>query len=45
MRLPRKAMRYRLNNIQHRDPPLEKLQHRVHDWAVVDYNFKTPEII
>lgn len=39
-----KAIRYRPNN-KHRDPFLEKLQHRVYDWAVVDYNFEIPKII
>lgn len=39
------GMRYRADNVQHRDPPSEKIRHRVHGWAAVGWNFKTPKII
>ncbi len=38
-------MRYRHDDVQHRDPPPEKLRHRGHGWAAVGWNFKTPKII
>ncbi|KAI4089038.1 MAG: hypothetical protein L6R37_008106 [Teloschistes peruensis] len=39
------AMRYRPDNIQHRDPPPAKLRYKVHGWAAVGYDFKIPKII
>ena len=36
----RKAMRYRWDNIQHRDPPPGKQRPWVYAWAAIGYNFK-----
>ena len=38
-------MRYRYDNIQHRDPPSEKDHLRVHVWAAIDYNFKESKLL
>lgn len=39
------AMRYRYDNIQHRNAPPEKNRPRVHAWAATGYNFKEPKLI
>ena len=39
------SMRYRYDNIQHRDPPPEKDHPRVHAWTAIGYNFKEPKLV
>ena len=39
------SMRYRYDNIQHRDAPPEKDLPRVHAWAAIGYNFKEPKLV
>lgn len=38
-------MRYRFDNVQHRDSSPDKLHHKVHGWAALGWNSKTSKII